>query len=708
MRLLLYIDDKLADLGTGASESLVLWTYTRDDADAPAAVKNSYTKTITLPATDANDRIFTHAGALDRVTIAGTFDTLERTPFSIMGEDGQLLDRGYLKLDKIARRGEVVLSYDVTLYGGMGGFFYALGYKSDGSKRTLADIRWLEDTLSPLVSHLEDPHYIPISYPDVAWADLLDGSYKTKTTGVVNFVPAQNGIPDSSQFDAGKAYYKPGDTWRKKLDGLPVFQGVNGVTYGPRSTDNGGIFVNLGGQFTEWETQCFAPTQQRCAFSLARLFRSIEAGCNAGDFGGDWTLVFDSDFFNNNNPYFADAWVTLEATVPEWAAHADQVLRTTKTPADYLLGYAKTFGLVFVVDNATQTITITTRNKYYNTGLSVIDLSDRVAADVRVRPNLMTARTYTFGVPMAGAFAETYAANRGRAYGDFIVDSGAVFSAESIDVLQSSPFNGVVDVLESSPWYITKPDRSDDPPPRGNYVKFVEYGEVSYQLYANGDASSTKITAASECGRSSYASQMAALPQFHDASGKRIKGADVLLFLAGRFTLPTGTSAAPAYWHLGEKNLDGVKKTYDISPWEGVIQITELPLFRRSIDARGFGYLPPVGQGTLGLDFGDPLQIATGEGTIPDGTIYPDYWQKYIEDRFDRDAMVLEARVDLAGLDACPSLLRRFFWYRGSVWSLNKITDFNPARPGITLCEFVRVKDTTNYTAGQRLPDYYR
>lgn len=709
MRLSLYIDDQLADLGNGGSESLLLWTYTRDDADAPAAVKNAYTKTVTLPATDANSAIFSHLGELDRVTAPGIFDALTRVPFKVMDETSQLLDHGYLKVDKVARRGETVLSYDVTLYGGLGNFFYALGYNPDGSKRSLADIRWLEDTLSPLPSHLVNVG--ALDFGDIAgsWADLLDGSYKTKQSGIINFAPANNGIPDSSEFDAGKAYYKPGATPSEKLDGLPVFAGVDGVTYGPRSTDGGGILVNLGGQFTEWETQCLPYSQQRCVFNLARLFRSIEACSVDGDFDG-WTLDLDAAFFKNSNPYFSDVWVTLEKRLTDPTLSGSTLLAATKSPADYLLGYAKTFGLVFVVDNRRKSVLLTTRNNYYNTGLDVIDLSDRVEGEVDVRPFLMTARTYNFAAPVEGAFAEEYAAAYGREYGDFRVDSGLTFDASVVEVMKTSPFNGCADVLESSPWFFTKPDRTNDPPPRGNYVKFVEYGEVTYQLYADSDTKSTKITAPSSGGRAPYAvgyNGVGALPQFHDASGKRLKAPDVMLFLAGKLTLPDGSSANPINWHLGQYTLPGGKYAYRISPTEGVTQITEIPLFRRSIDARGFGHLPPVGQGTIGLDFGDPLKIATGENDIPEGEIYPDYWKKYVEDRFDRDSMVMEARVDLAGLDACQELLRRFFWYRGSLWSLNKITNFNPARPGITLCEFVRVKDPANYTAGQRLPDVY-
>lgn len=710
MRLSLYISEKLADLGSGESEALLRWTYTRDDADAPAAVKNAYTKTVTLPATDANSAIFSHLGALDRVTIAGIFDPLTRLPFKVYDELGQIIDNGYLKVDKIARRGETVLSYDVTLYGGMGSFFYALAYKSDGSKRTLADMRWLEDTIFATPSHLADPYDIVTPYPTEAWAELINGTYIEKPSGIINFVPANNGIPDEQSFNCKQAYYKPGTYNRDKLDGLSTSVVVDGVTYTPRLTDNGGIIVNLGSKLTEWEVQCLPVTMQRCAFNLRRLFRSIEACSKDGDFGG-WTLELDSEFFENDNPYWTQTWVTLEATRKAGQAHIIELLRSTKSPLDYLLGYAKTFGLVFVVDIRRREVHLKTRNEYYNTQRETVDLSDRIEGDVTVRPFFVEARTYTFGVPVEGAFASSYESGTGRKYGDFVVNSGFSFDASAIEVMKSSPFAGCVDVLESSPWYFTKPDTVSTAAPMGNYIKFVEYNEVSYLLYTDGGSRSTKVVVPAVGGRRPYNGTsydgVAALPQFHDKDGKRLKAPDVMLFLCGKITLPDGTSSNPVNWHVGHYLTDaGI--IYDISPTVGVTPITELPLFRRSIDSRGLGALPPVGSGTIGLDFGDPLEIATGEGDIPEGEIYPDYWKKYIEDRFDRDALVMEARVDLSGLDTCQELLRRFFWYRGSIWSLNKISDYNPARPGVTKCEFIRVKDTANYTAGQRLPIVYQ
>lgn len=51
----LYINDILADLN---SESLISLTFALDDTDNPTIVKNSFSKSITLPSTKNNDRIF--------------------------------------------------------------------------------------------------------------------------------------------------------------------------------------------------------------------------------------------------------------------------------------------------------------------------------------------------------------------------------------------------------------------------------------------------------------------------------------------------------------------------------------------------------------------------------------------------------------------------------------------------------------------------
>ena len=41
--------------------------------------------------------------------------------------------------------------------------------------------------------------------------------------------------------------------------------------------------------------------------------------------------------------------------------------------------------------------------------------------------------------------------------------------------------------------------------------------------------------------------------------------------------------------------------------------------------------------------------------------------------------------------------LRRFYFWDGSWWMLNRITDYDPTYNGTTKCEFVRINDKNNY-----------
>ena len=708
MRLTLYIDGKAADLSAGGDDALVLWTYTRDDADAPAAVKNSYTKTVTLPATDANAAIFGHAGTLDRVTATGMFDALQRTPFIIYGDDGRILERGYLKLDRIARRGETVLSYDVTLYGGLGGFFYGLTYNADGTKKTLGDLYYLTDDTDEQSSARASSIYIPQTAATVAaaWSALTNGTPTTSIYGLLNFAPCYNGVP-SRGFDAKKAYYKPGSNNAGQILGLytSYTDEDSGNTYTPRSDADGGILIDLGTGVTEWEIGDFRAWQQRPVLNLRRFLRALTLQDNSTG----WTFVLDANFFTATNAWYNRGWITLPlADAAGERSYLADYLSGTGTPADYLLGIAKTLGLAFVVDPAALTVTLMARDDYYETGENAIDLSDRVAKEGSVRPNVMTARIYDFMHPEgAGAWMEKYAEKYGRGYGSFRLDSGYMFDADIVDVMQGNIFRGAADARESSPWYYGHNHALLNP--KWGNLKWADYELAKYMLY-NGQKSIT--IKPDPGGLCTVAYVPGTMPQFHDADGKPTDGADVLLLFGGMRFLPNSAqsrcvdpmSSTPDVsfpWHLSDDNtamkaLNNDVPCWNISPAMGVTVVSSVPVFRR--------WLMSGTAAVAAWDFGTPEEVAFPNGTLAAAkTLFSTRWQAYMADRFDRDTMVMTARVDLSGLKVDASLLRRFFWYRGSLWSLNKITDYNPARPGLTECEFVRVQDEQAYTDGQTI-----
>ena len=168
----LYIGDQLVDLD---DQSFILFNYTMDDLSNPAIVRNSFSQQITLKGTPANNKIFGGSFRTDRrVGRSGgetglDFNASQKTPFTIYNEMNEILESGYVKLDSIDRNG-VDIQYKVTLYGGLGSFFYALSYDDNGNKRTLADLTYL-DTDNP---ETELDFIINKEYVREAW-DTLHG-----------------------------------------------------------------------------------------------------------------------------------------------------------------------------------------------------------------------------------------------------------------------------------------------------------------------------------------------------------------------------------------------------------------------------------------------------------------------------------------------------------------------------------------------------
>lgn len=288
----LYIGDAEADLST---DSLVQMNYKADDLNNPAVVKNSYSQQVTLPSTRNNDAIFGMMFRADRRTTSGSggtgpaFSPLVRTPFSIYSEAGELLESGYMKLDTVTDKNGTV-TYGVTLYGGLGSFFYTLSYDDEGNELTLADLPLLSD--DP-----EDKIEFTINKEAVAeaWAALRAG-----TAGpwqVVNFAPAYNGLPEGD-FSADVGVGNPAN-----VGGVVLYQ-EGGNYYRPI---NNNALYDLGEEFTEWQTKDLRSYLQRPVFSVKGMIAAI--GRYAASKG--FMLKLDDTFFNSANEAYEKAWVTL-------------------------------------------------------------------------------------------------------------------------------------------------------------------------------------------------------------------------------------------------------------------------------------------------------------------------------------------------------------------------------------------------------------
>ena len=294
----LYIADQLVDLD---DQSFILFNYQMDDLSNPAIVRNSFSQQITLPGTPNNNRIFGGSFRADRRVggqggNTGTdFNASRKTPFTIYDEMNEILESGYVKLDSVVRNGADI-QYKVTLYGGLGSFFYALSYDDGGNKRTLADLTYL-DTGNP---DTELDFTINADAVQEAWARLRQETAPAKWD-VINFALAYNGIPDGN-FSPDKGLIDPVEV------GLPSVitqgDGADTVNY---TTKSGYALVNLAEAQDEWAVKDLRSYLQRPVFSMKAF---LEAICNPDNNGGyevDASVIQDGLTFGN----FHDLWMTL-------------------------------------------------------------------------------------------------------------------------------------------------------------------------------------------------------------------------------------------------------------------------------------------------------------------------------------------------------------------------------------------------------------
>ena len=285
----LYIGGVLADL---SDQSFILFNYTHEDAANPTAVKTAWSQQVTLPATPANDALFGHYRRVDRSTGDGTtgpgYTPLRRTPFAIYDETGAVLERGYCRLDAVNADG-----YKVSLFGGLGSFFYALAYNEDGTKRTLADLDYLlagnKDT--------ELDFIISANAVQNAWARMaarLPGTIE-QIWDVINFAPAYNGIP-AGDFSADRAVVNP------LLLGLPDSIADGDDNYSVRS---GLSLLKLTAPHNEWEVKDLRSYLQRPVLYMGAFLRALADPSNNGGFEFDYSGVPVGSYLN--------VWKTLPA-----------------------------------------------------------------------------------------------------------------------------------------------------------------------------------------------------------------------------------------------------------------------------------------------------------------------------------------------------------------------------------------------------------
>ena len=290
-----YVDDELLDFEKDP-ELLYNWVFT--DLENPQITKNSFSKTISIPNSPQNAKVFGHFWDLERLQGYGgntgvNYNPTYRVPFSIY-INGNVFEKGYLKLNSI-KKNKGKITYEITCYGGLGNMLYNLDSDwNTGDKKTLADLKFKKEG-----TELDLGFEISKETIQSAWTEIDLYSSKWST---LNFAPCYNGV--NGKLDSNKAVVN--------LNDMALFKSAvteDNVWY--RSVD-GYAYAELPDKLVETEVGDYRSWCQRpCIRVKDIILACCDKENNKGKFDEGYDVELDPEFFNSRNMYWEDAWMTL-------------------------------------------------------------------------------------------------------------------------------------------------------------------------------------------------------------------------------------------------------------------------------------------------------------------------------------------------------------------------------------------------------------
>jgi hypothetical protein len=296
----LYINDELVDM---SDELSMPFMYQLEDTNNPTIIKNSFTKTITIVGTKQNNKIFGEIYELDREQLYNDnyltgvyFNPSYRTPFKIY-KNGELIESGYMQLNTITIKNKII-NYNITLYGGIGDFFYNLSYNKENESLQLKDLIYgVEDENGNVIAPEKEFDFkITKEFVKKCWNNI--DVKNNQIEDFINFAPSYNGLYEN--FDNNKVLINTSN-----CDAFTVSATtVDNVKY---TTYSGYAMADLNKDYTEWEMRDLRSYEQRPVIKLKKV---IEACCNPTNNGG-YKVDLDLDFFNSSNPYWENSYIAL-------------------------------------------------------------------------------------------------------------------------------------------------------------------------------------------------------------------------------------------------------------------------------------------------------------------------------------------------------------------------------------------------------------
>lgn len=142
-------------------------------------------------------------------------------------------------------------------------------------------------------------------------------------------------------------------------------------------------------------------------------------------------------------------------------------------------------------------------------------------------------------------------------------------------------------------------------------------------------------------------------------------------------------NTANSWTYTGDVSGTGTETQY---PYAGHVDVPTLP--------------------TVDLCFGVPVEIFYDTTYYTNNNLYNKYYKKYIDEITDKDSKIITGYFYLTPKDIYQLDFRNQFYIDGHLLRLNKIYDYNPLANDLTKCEFIKIKDSLAFTAQSGLSIY--
>lgn len=663
----LYINDNKVDIINSESfaEQFAI-TLSYSDLYSPEKVTDSYSKSIDLPGTASNNKIFANIWKLDAEDLK--FNPSQISDFKIY-LNKELWQSGTAQLTEITRSSNVY-TYKVSLFGTITKVMSILTNKD------------LDDPYNKLLRNLKYPDKLRHKLVPRMLLGMWAGNYNTGTINLsqyMQYIPCQNGLYDNFSSSKVLRYDSKID---KKWKVTPVL--VNGnFTSGDLELD-------------EYIQNEYRIEYQRPAIKLDKMLAQIGVDLlqnTSITTYGELSLGFDAEFFNNNNPYYSNSYMTLSqysvekkedgtsirsgddyngyySGVQGSTVSTDDMFDTTTTQGDVLLSYTKLFGLLYDV-NKDGNIVIKSRNKYFE-GYKILDWSDKVdySKDISIKPLTFDTRYFEMKYSSGNTFYESNYSNKfGLDYGEKKINTGYAFNFDVKDFFEDNLFVNTVISADIRRSYSI--DAST-----GNLTYTVLEPIPMPALYKkDGETKSSADTKYNLLFRKSYADSRYDGYVSCDASTmlNEAKG-------GGEY----------CWWDKGSIGLDNTGYLCQSAIQNG----SGMPVF--STYSRGcswyFGLPRLLYDGT----YGDEYEYTD--------TIYSKFWQRYIEEIYNVNNRILTCYVKLSWIEILNFSFKNFVTIDGVLYHPNKLMNVNPLSDNPVQVELIKVSDITAYTSGQDIP----